>query len=75
MFISDTPKVACSEFIFDPAKWPRAQMDEDFSKLSTRFKAVRSVVRVPDLDPKHKIVVLASKQVFFEFIFRNYILV
>ncbi|XP_074330597.1 formyltetrahydrofolate deformylase 1, mitochondrial-like [Apium graveolens] len=51
-----------SEFIFNPAKWPRAQMDEDFFKLSKIFKAVRSVVRVPDLDPKHKIVVLASKQ-------------
>ncbi|XP_063943828.1 formyltetrahydrofolate deformylase 1, mitochondrial isoform X2 [Daucus carota subsp. sativus] len=51
-----------SEFIFNPANWPRAQMDEDFLKISTRFKAVRSVVRVPDLDPIHKIVVLASKQ-------------
>ncbi|XP_074328558.1 formyltetrahydrofolate deformylase 1, mitochondrial-like isoform X2 [Apium graveolens] len=51
-----------SEFVFDPAKWPRAQIDEDFLKLSTRFKAVRSVVRVPDLDPKFKIAVLASKQ-------------
>ncbi|KAK1377176.1 ACT domain-containing protein [Heracleum sosnowskyi] len=51
-----------SEFVFDPSKWPRAQIDEDFLKLSTRFKAVRSVVRVPDLDPKYKIAVLASKQ-------------
>ncbi|KAK4430921.1 Formyltetrahydrofolate deformylase 1, mitochondrial [Sesamum alatum] len=51
-----------SEFVFDPAKWPREQMDEDFSKLSKMFSAMRSVVRVPSLDPKYKIAVLASKQ-------------
>ncbi|KAJ4831584.1 Formyltetrahydrofolate deformylase 1, mitochondrial [Turnera subulata] len=51
-----------SDFIFDPFKWPRAQMDEDFLKLSKMFKAMRSVVRVPNLDPKFKIAVLASKQ-------------
>ncbi|KAJ0106412.1 hypothetical protein Patl1_18468 [Pistacia atlantica] len=51
-----------SEFIFDPVLWPREQMDEDFSKLSKMFKAMRSVVRVPDRDPKYKIAVLASKQ-------------
>ncbi|PON97694.1 Formyltetrahydrofolate deformylase [Trema orientale] len=51
-----------SEFIFDPAKWPRSQMDEDFLKLSNTFNAMRSVVRVPDLDPKYKIAVLVSKQ-------------
>lgn len=52
-----------SEFAFNPAKWPRMQMDEDFSKLSKRFNAMRSVVRVPNLDPKYKISVFASKQV------------
>ncbi|GFP81768.1 formyltetrahydrofolate deformylase 1 mitochondrial [Phtheirospermum japonicum] len=51
-----------SEFLFDPAKWPRAQMDEDFLKLSKTFNAFRSVVRVPNLDPKYNIAVLASKQ-------------
>ncbi|KAI3468966.1 hypothetical protein Pfo_025629 [Paulownia fortunei] len=51
-----------SEFVFDPAKWPRVQMDEDFLKLSKMFNAMRSVVRVPNLDPKYKIAVLASKQ-------------
>ncbi|XP_030524848.1 formyltetrahydrofolate deformylase 1, mitochondrial-like isoform X2 [Rhodamnia argentea] len=51
-----------SEFIFDPIKWPRKQMDEDFLKLSKKFNAMRSVVRVPILDPKYKIAVLASKQ-------------
>ncbi|XP_074264777.1 formyltetrahydrofolate deformylase 2, mitochondrial-like [Silene latifolia] len=51
-----------SEFIFDPSKWSRKQMDEDFLKISTMFGAIRSVVRVPDLDPKYKIAVFASKQ-------------
>ncbi|KAA8538217.1 hypothetical protein F0562_027960 [Nyssa sinensis] len=51
-----------SEFVFDPAKWPREQMDEDFLKLSTMFNAMKSVVRAPDIDPKYKIAVLASKQ-------------
>ncbi|XP_044486857.1 formyltetrahydrofolate deformylase 1, mitochondrial-like [Mangifera indica] len=51
-----------SEFIFDPVLWPREQMDEDFSKLSKMFNAMRSIVRVPDKDPKYKIAVLASKQ-------------
>lgn len=53
---------ARSEFVFDPAKWPREQLDEDFSKLAKMFNAMRSVVRVPTLDPKYKIGVLASKQ-------------
>ncbi|KAJ8774981.1 hypothetical protein K2173_019985 [Erythroxylum novogranatense] len=52
-----------SEFIFDPSKWQRVQMEEDFLRLSQMFNATRSVVRVPDLDPKFKIAVLASKQV------------
>ncbi|KAG5524301.1 hypothetical protein RHGRI_031091 [Rhododendron griersonianum] len=51
-----------SEFVFDPAKWPRVQMEEDFLKLSKMFNAMRSVVCVPALDPKYKIAVLASKQ-------------
>ncbi|PIN19341.1 5'-phosphoribosylglycinamide formyltransferase [Handroanthus impetiginosus] len=51
-----------SEFVFDPAKWPREQMDKDFLKLSKLCNAMRSVVRVPTLDPKYKIAVLASKQ-------------
>ncbi|XVF52600.1 hypothetical protein PTKIN_Ptkin05aG0031300 [Pterospermum kingtungense] len=51
-----------SEFVFDPVKWPRKQIDEDFLKLSKMFSATRSVVRVPDLDAKFKIAVLASKQ-------------
>ncbi|XP_062145669.1 formyltetrahydrofolate deformylase 1, mitochondrial-like [Alnus glutinosa] len=51
-----------SEFIFDPVKWPREQMDEDFIKLSKIFNAMRSVVRVPNQDSKYKIAVLASKQ-------------
>ncbi|XP_038688084.1 formyltetrahydrofolate deformylase 1, mitochondrial-like [Tripterygium wilfordii] len=51
-----------SVFIFDPVKWPRDQMDEDFFKLAKMFNAMKSVVRVPDLDPKYKIAVLASKQ-------------
>ncbi|MED6146390.1 Formyltetrahydrofolate deformylase 1, mitochondrial, variant 2 [Stylosanthes scabra] len=37
-------------------------MEEDFLKISQTFNAIRSVVRVPSLDPKYKIAVLASKQ-------------
>ncbi|XP_040988669.1 formyltetrahydrofolate deformylase 1, mitochondrial [Juglans microcarpa x Juglans regia] len=51
-----------SEFIFDPVKWPREQMDEDFVRLSKMFNAMRSVIRVPDRDPRYNIAVLASKQ-------------
>ncbi|KAL7160459.1 hypothetical protein ABFS83_01G096300 [Erythranthe nasuta] len=51
-----------SEFVFDPAKWPRLQMEKDFSKLSKTFNAMKSVVRVPSRDPKYKIAVFASKQ-------------
>ncbi|XP_074317418.1 formyltetrahydrofolate deformylase 2, mitochondrial-like isoform X2 [Silene latifolia] len=51
-----------SDFIFDPSKWPRTQMDADFLKLGAMFSAIKSVVRVPDLDPKYKIAVFASKQ-------------
>ncbi|KAG4933184.1 hypothetical protein JHK87_047186 [Glycine soja] len=58
------PSSSCihSDFVFDPVKWPRVQMEEDFLKLSQTFNAIRSVVRVPALDPKYKIAVLASKQ-------------
>ncbi|KAK6121477.1 hypothetical protein DH2020_044777 [Rehmannia glutinosa] len=59
---SIAPQDPRSEFLFDPAKWPRAQMDEDFLKLSKMFNALRSVVRVPNIDPKYKIAILASKQ-------------
>ena len=38
-------------------------MDEDFFKLSKMFNAMKSVVRVPEIDPKYKIAVLVSKQV------------
>ncbi|KAG6477869.1 hypothetical protein ZIOFF_061301 [Zingiber officinale] len=37
-------------------------MDDDFLKLSKLFKAERSIVRVPYLDPKYKIAILVSKQ-------------
>ncbi|KAL9265930.1 Formyltetrahydrofolate deformylase 1, mitochondrial-like protein [Drosera capensis] len=51
-----------SEFNFNPSKWPRPQMDDDFLKIAKTFNAMRSVVRVPCLDQKYKIAVLASKQ-------------
>ncbi|URE14297.1 formyltetrahydrofolate deformylase, partial [Musa troglodytarum] len=50
------------EFVFDPTYWPRDVVDNDFIKLSKLFSAEKSIVRVPDLDPKYKIVILASKQ-------------
>lgn len=52
-----------SEFIFDPVKWPRSQMSEDFQTIARKFNAMSSVVRVPSLDPKYKIALLLSKQV------------
>ncbi|XP_006414239.2 formyltetrahydrofolate deformylase 2, mitochondrial isoform X1 [Eutrema salsugineum] len=51
-----------SEFIFDPVKWPRRQMGEDFQTIAQKFNAMSSVVRVPSLDPKYKIALLLSKQ-------------
>ncbi|KAF3321249.1 formyltetrahydrofolate deformylase 1 [Carex littledalei] len=51
-----------SEFAFDPARWPRDVLESDFQKLGRLFNAERSIVRVPDLDPRYKIAVLASKQ-------------
>ncbi|OVA03186.1 Formyl transferase [Macleaya cordata] len=64
VFVPDKKHVfySRSAFVFDPVRWPRAEMDEDFQKLSKFFNAVKSVVRVPDLDPKYKIAVFASKQ-------------
>ena len=54
----------CSDFVFDPVQWPRVQMNEDFLRISKEFNAMRSAVRVPALDPKYKIAVMASKQVY-----------
>lgn len=51
-----------SEFVFDPTRWPRDEMEHDFLNLSKFFNAEKSIVRVPDIDPKYKIAVLASKQ-------------
>lgn len=49
--------------MFDPVRWPRDVLDSDFLRLSRLFSAEKSIVRVPDVDPKYKIAVLASKQV------------
>lgn len=38
-------------------------MEEDFLKISKTYNAVRSILKVPALDPKYKIAVLASNQV------------
>eukprot|EP00268_Persea_americana_P022731 TRINITY_DN22564_c0_g1_i12.p1 TRINITY_DN22564_c0_g1~~TRINITY_DN22564_c0_g1_i12.p1 ORF type:complete len:275 (-),score=31.69 TRINITY_DN22564_c0_g1_i12:72-896(-) len=64
VFVPENKRVfySRSEFVFDPARWPRVEMDNDFTKLSKLFNAQRSTVWVPDLDPKYKIAVLASKQ-------------
>lgn len=64
VFVPENKKVfyARSEFVFDSNIWPRPEMDEDFLKLSKLFCAMRSVVRVPAVDPKYKIAVLVSKQ-------------
>ncbi|XP_057855326.1 formyltetrahydrofolate deformylase 2, mitochondrial isoform X6 [Cryptomeria japonica] len=37
-------------------------MDEDFGKLAKMFSAQKSIVRVPEIDAKFKIAVLASRQ-------------
>ncbi|KAF7810109.1 formyltetrahydrofolate deformylase 1, mitochondrial-like isoform X1 [Senna tora] len=64
VFVPENKRVfySRSDFVFDPVKWPRVQMEEDFLKIAKAFNAVRSLVRVPDLDPKYKIAVLSSKQ-------------
>ncbi|KAF5203816.1 Formyltetrahydrofolate deformylase [Thalictrum thalictroides] len=51
-----------SEFVFDLNRWPRAEMDADFLRLSKLFNATRSVVRVPSFDRNYKVAILASKQ-------------
>ncbi|CAL5021083.1 unnamed protein product [Urochloa decumbens] len=51
-----------SEFTYNPMLWPRDELHKDFLSISHFFSAQRSTVRVPDLDPKYKISVLASKQ-------------
>ncbi|CAA7391623.1 unnamed protein product [Spirodela intermedia] len=53
---------ARSEFVFDPASWPRKVMDIDFLHIKKLFNADQSLVRVPGMDPKFKIAILASKQ-------------
>uniref|UniRef100_A0A0E0NNH1 TFIIS-type domain-containing protein n=1 Tax=Oryza rufipogon TaxID=4529 RepID=A0A0E0NNH1_ORYRU len=50
------------DFTYNPMLWPRDVLRTDFLNLSQHFSAQRSTVRVPDLDPKYKISVLASKQ-------------
>ncbi|XP_008802794.2 formyltetrahydrofolate deformylase 1, mitochondrial-like isoform X1 [Phoenix dactylifera] len=64
VFVPENKQVFYSrcEFVFHPARWPRDEINNDFMKLSKLFNAERSVVRVPYLDPKYKIAVLASKQ-------------
>lgn len=44
-------------------------MDEDFGKIAKTFNALKSVVRVPDIDQKYKIAVFASKQVSLPYIY------
>lgn len=57
----------CSEFTYNPRLWPRDVLRTDFLRLSDCFNAQKSTVRVPDIDPKYKIAVLASKQVVRRF--------
>jgi formyltetrahydrofolate deformylase len=57
----------CSEFTYNPRLWPRNVVHTDFVNLSSCFNAQHSTVRVPHLDPKYKISVLASKQVSLSF--------
>jgi hypothetical protein len=52
-----------SEFTYNPRLWPRHELHNDFLNLSRCFNAQTSTVRVPDLDPKYNISILASKQV------------
>ncbi|KAF8652927.1 hypothetical protein HU200_062356 [Digitaria exilis] len=64
VFVPDDKHVfySRSEFTYNPKLWPRDELHKDFLNLSHYFSAQRSTVRVPDLDPKYKISVLASKQ-------------
>ncbi|CAN4127644.1 unnamed protein product [Withania somnifera] len=74
IFVPDDNNVfySRSEFLFDPAKWPREKMDADFSLLAEKFNAMKSVVQVPDIDPKYKIAILASKKVLAGDFLRSY---
>ncbi|XP_057855309.1 formyltetrahydrofolate deformylase 2, mitochondrial isoform X5 [Cryptomeria japonica] len=64
VFVSSQKQVfySRSEFVYDPLQWPRVAMDEDFGKLAKMFSAQKSIVRVPEIDAKFKIAVLASRQ-------------
>ncbi|CAN6302654.1 unnamed protein product [Urochloa humidicola] len=64
VFVPDDKPVfySRSEFTYNPRLWPRDELRNDFLNLSRCFSAQRSTVRVPDLDPKYKISILASKQ-------------
>lgn len=64
VFVSRQKQVFYSrnEFAYDPSQWPREVMEEDFMKLAKMFNARKSIVRVPEIDPKFKIAVLASRQ-------------
>ncbi|KAK7847741.1 formyltetrahydrofolate deformylase 1 [Quercus suber] len=48
------PKTS-DQFIFDPVKWPREQMDEDFNNLSKMFNAMRSLSGCPTKTPNIKL--------------------
>ncbi|KAG5089809.1 hypothetical protein AAZX31_01G194200 [Glycine max] len=64
VFVPQNKRVFYSRnvFVFDPVMWPRMQMEEDFLRISKTFNAMRSVIRVPALDPKYKIAILVAKQ-------------
>jgi formyltetrahydrofolate deformylase len=64
VFVSRQKQVFYSrnEFVYDPLQWPRAVMEEDFLDLAKMFNAPKSIVRVPEIDPKFKIAVLVSRQ-------------
>ncbi|GJP32145.1 hypothetical protein CLOM_g16722 [Closterium sp. NIES-68] len=51
-----------SEFSFDPARWPRQQMEADFASLAADLGAQKSLVRVAAMDKKLRMAVLASQQ-------------
>ncbi|RZC31015.1 formyltetrahydrofolate deformylase 2, mitochondrial-like isoform X2 [Glycine soja] len=64
VFVPQNKRVFYSRnvFVFDPVMWPRMQMEEDFLRISKTFNAMRSVIRVPALDPKYKIAILVAQQ-------------
>ncbi|CAI5522254.1 unnamed protein product, partial [Closterium sp. Naga37s-1] len=51
-----------SEFSFDPARWPRQQMQEDFAALGLELGAERSKVHVMAQDKRLRMAVLVSQQ-------------